>query len=123
MGLQSKFFRGFRELEAAAVSDPAHIVPGATGNHVALIQQALIALDEADITRAELSAKRYGPSSAFAVLPYKQRRQIINRSYQNQADNIIGKMTIAALDREMMKMEQMPPPQPIHCHFAGRRRV
>lgn len=47
MGLRSKLFRNVKELEAAAVSNPAHIVPGAIGSHVALIQQALVALDGA----------------------------------------------------------------------------
>jgi hypothetical protein len=40
------------------------------------------------------------------VLAFKRRRKIINFSYQTQEDNIVGKMTIAALDREMEKLEQ-----------------
>ena len=46
MGLQSKLFRGDPKLEAAAVSNPAHIVPGAIGDHVRKIQKALITCDE-----------------------------------------------------------------------------
>ena len=64
MALQSQFFRGVPELEAAAVSDPAHILQGSNGDHVGLIQQALIALDAAQILRPELASKRYGPSTA-----------------------------------------------------------
>jgi hypothetical protein len=39
-------------------------------------------------------------------LSYKKKRNIINRSYQTQADNIVGKMTIASLDNEMMARER-----------------
>ena len=102
MSLQSLLFRGDSKLEAAAVSDPAHIVPGATGSHVSKIQFALIKLDGAAITQDGI----YGPKTAAAVLDYKQKRNIINRSYQTQADNIVGKMTIASLDKEMLAIEQ-----------------
>jgi hypothetical protein len=43
----------------------------------------------------------YGPSTALCVLVYERKRQIINRSYQTQADNIVGRMTIASLDQGM----------------------
>jgi peptidoglycan hydrolase-like protein with peptidoglycan-binding domain len=102
MPLQSPSFRGDPQLEAAAVSDPAHIVPGATGPHVRKIQRALIKLDQAPIARDDLQHQRYGPSTAQAVLAYKTKRRIINHSYQSQADDIVGKMTIAALDRELL---------------------
>ncbi len=105
MSLQSKLFRGDPKLEAAAVSNAAHIVPGAVGEHVAKIQQALIQLDGASIAGDELVARSYGPSTADAVLSYKKNRNIINRSYQTQADDIVGIMTMAALDREMSKSE------------------
>lgn len=101
MALQSQLFRGDPKLEAAAVSNSAHIVPGAVGEHVAKIQQALMRLDRAAIDSGELAAKSYGQSTANAVLSYKIKRNIINRSYQTKADNIVGIMTMAALDREM----------------------
>ena len=56
----------------------------------------------------EVSTKTYGPSTAAGVLAYKKKRNIINFSYQTQADNIVGKMTIATLDREMLKVEKPP---------------
>jgi hypothetical protein len=102
MALQSQLFRGDPKLEAAAVSDPAHIVSGASGEHVRKIQQALIQLDGATI---EADGK-YGPTTANAVLAYKQKRKIINLSYQTQADNVVGKMTMTALDREMLEYER-----------------
>jgi hypothetical protein len=111
MSLQSQLFRGDPKLEAAAVSDPAHILPGAVGQHVAKIQQALLKLDGITIDPGELQSSRYGPSTANAVLAYKKKRNIINRSYQTQADNIVGKMTIAALDKELVG-KQGPPTLP-----------
>lgn len=105
MPLQSRAFRGDAKLESCAVSDPEHVVEGAAGDHVAKIQQALILLDGSRIDSAELSAKRYGRSTAAAVLAYKTRRSIINRAYQTKPDNIVGKMTIAALDGEMLRFE------------------
>lgn len=105
MALQSQLFRGDPKLEAAAVSDPAHIAQGATGEHVRKIQLALIQLDGAAID----PDGQYGPATASAVLAYKQKRNIINRSYQTQADNIVGKMTIAALDKEILAQEQPLP--------------
>ena len=102
MPLQSHLFAGDPKLEAAAVSDPAHILPGAVGPHVAKIQRALIELDEAAIDRAELQNAQYGPSTAKAVLQYKRKRNIVNHSYQASADDIVGRMTMAALDKEML---------------------
>jgi peptidoglycan hydrolase-like protein with peptidoglycan-binding domain len=104
MGLQSRLFRGDPKLEAAAVSVSAHVTPGATGDHVAKIQFALMRLDEAPLDQDGT----YGPQTAAAVLAYKQKRNIINRSYQTQADNIVGIMTMASLDREMLEQEQQP---------------
>jgi peptidoglycan hydrolase-like protein with peptidoglycan-binding domain len=121
MALLSRSFRGIPQLEAAAVSDSAHILPGASGDHVAVIQQALTALDGADITPIELAARRYGASTANAVLGFKQRRSIINFSYQRQADNIVGKMTIAALDKGMLQLERTLTIAAIQCNFDGQR--
>jgi peptidoglycan hydrolase-like protein with peptidoglycan-binding domain len=120
MGLQSRFFRGIPELEAAAVSDPAHILIGAMGDHVAMIQQALMAIDGAVISDGELKTKRYGPSTANAVLTYKRKRNIVNRAYQTQPDNIVGKMTMAALDKGMLHVEATVSVKAIECDFDGR---
>src|SRR5262245_52821612 len=101
MALQSQLFRGDSRLEAAAVSDPAHIVPGASGDHVRKIQIALIELDGVKLD----PDGSYGPATAGAVLAWKQKRNIVNRAYQARADDIVGKMTMAALDREMVLKE------------------
>jgi peptidoglycan hydrolase-like protein with peptidoglycan-binding domain len=104
MALRSKLFRGDPKLEAAAVSDPAHIVPGSAGPHVGKIQQALIKLDGAAIVVDSV----YGPATAAAVLAYKQKRNIINTARQTKADNIVGTMTMASLDAEMLATESPP---------------
>jgi hypothetical protein len=105
MPLISRFFRGDTKLEACLVSDPAHVTEGAAGEHVSKIQTALFVLDGAKIDQGELYAKHYGRSTAAAVLSYKRKRNVINYSYQTQADNIVGKMTIAALDKGMFQYE------------------
>jgi hypothetical protein len=104
MPLRSKLLAGDPKLEAAAVSDAAHIVPGARGPHVGKLQVALIQLDGAAISQDEV----YGPATAAAVLAYKRKRNIVNRSRQTQADNIVGIMTMAALDGEMRAKESIP---------------
>lgn len=113
MALQSQLFRGESKLEAAAMSDPAHIVQGATGEHVRKIQLALIQLDGATLT----PDGSYGPATAGAVLAYKRKRNIVNRSSQSQVDDIVGKMTIATLDREMVLKQNEPVDEAgrIHC--------
>ena len=107
--LTSALFRGDSKLEAAAISDPAHIVPGARGDHVRKIQVALNTLDGAGLD----TDGAYGPGTAAAVLAYKRKRSIINTSYQTQADNIVGKMTVASLDQEMLAREKGPAPAPV----------
>lgn len=102
MALESELFRGDPKLEAALVSDPGHIMPGARGPWVSKIQQALNRLDNAGL--AEDGS--YGPKTAKAVQSFKQKRNIINRSYQQTADEVVGRMTMAALDKEMVAFER-----------------
>ncbi len=101
MALQSIQFRGDQALEACLVSHAAHILQGHSGRHVGKIQAALGSIDAASIDAGEISRNFYGGSTADAVLLYKQRRQIVNPSYQQTADNIVGKMTIARLDKDL----------------------
>jgi hypothetical protein len=61
----------------------------------------VLRLEGGQIDGRDISAQLYGPTTAAAVLAYKTRRRIINTAYQTSADNIVGRMTIAALDREM----------------------
>jgi hypothetical protein len=48
------------------------------------------------------------------VLSFKSKRKLINVSYQRQADDIISKMTLAALDRELVTREKHQTPS-FHC--------
>jgi hypothetical protein len=108
MALHSRLFRGDPKLEACLIHDSAHVTQGATGEHVAKIQFALGTLDNLNIAPRDVSTQTYGASTADAVLAYKTKRQIINRSYQTRPDNIVGKMTIASLDKEMFSHEHQP---------------
>lgn len=108
MPLTSVLFKRNTKLQACAVEHPAHVTIGAVGEHVAKIQFALFSIDRLKIDRTELVAQRYGKSTAAAVLAYKKKRLIINRSYQQSVDNIVGKMTIASLDQEMLIRERVP---------------
>jgi hypothetical protein len=121
MSLKSKLFKGDPALEACLVSHPAHVVPGAVGGHVSKIHQALLLTDGAEIASTELAAKRYGQTTASAVLAFKTKRGIVNKAYQTKPDNIVGKMTIAALDNELYEKEKeiTPPPTPIHLANWG----
>ncbi|MEZ5805295.1 MAG: hypothetical protein R3E51_17975 [Rhizobiaceae bacterium] len=108
MALTSVLFRECRELQMCAVSHAAHVVPGAKGEHVARIQKALDVLDDAVIDPEEIRTRTYGKSTAAAVLAYKKARSVINRSYQTTADNIVGIMTIAAMDKELNEARDLP---------------
>lgn len=105
MALKSFLFAGNQALEQCAVRDASHILRGAKGVHVGKIQAALAALDDAAIDPAEWRGRIYGASTERAVLAFKQKRKIINRSYQSKEDAIVGKITIAALDEEMKALE------------------
>jgi hypothetical protein len=99
MALQSKLFRDDPKLDAALVSDPAHILQGAKGPHVVKIQQALVQLDGASIS----TDGAFGPGTAAAVGAFKKKRNILNT--EGRIDNIVGKKTMAALDGEMLARE------------------
>jgi hypothetical protein len=105
MALESKLFKRDAKLQARLTNDTAHIARGAVGDHVRKIQTALKQIDNVSISPAELLSAQYGPSAASSVLTYGQLRDIVNKSYQTQADNIVGKMTIAALDTDMLGIE------------------
>ncbi len=119
MPLHSRMLSGNAALEKAAVGNTDHILPGARGDHVGRIQQVLMLLDRSVIAASELDAQLYGPTTAKAVLAYKTKRGIINRSYQTTADNIVGIMTMASLDKEMSVREASIVSQSVRCNFGG----
>ena len=106
MPLKSRLFQGDVKLEACLVKDAAHIVLGSSGDHVAKIQTAVSRLEGYSINFSEIQQMLYGTSTAKAILDYKVKRNIINRSYQTKADNIVGKMTIESLDKEIAMLER-----------------
>lgn len=112
MPLRSKHFtqpaRNNR-LEQCLVSDPAHVTRGSSGDHVVLIQEALNKLrrlPNGEGFRLAVTGT-YDAPTADAVLTYKERRDIVARPRQGKADNVVGKMTIAALDDDMLSVEQL----------------
>ncbi len=105
MVLKSNLFKGSRGLAACEVSDAAHFTVGKQGDDVGLLQMALFALDSLTIDRKELLSKTYGRSTAAAVLAFKTKRKIVNHAYQSKPDDIVGKMTVAALDRVLCGWE------------------
>ena len=114
--LRSEMFSGDARLESCLHQDSAHVTPGTTGPFVSKIHTALLVTAELHVDSGELKSQTYGPTTAAAVLAYKTQRKIINRAYQSQPDNIVGKMTIAALDAEVFQAEQrrlvpLPPRQ------------
>jgi len=114
MALRSRHFRGSNRLESCLAADAAHVTPGQRGDHVSLIQYALLRLQVPGISTSEVQKKEYGPTTGNAVLAFKRSFDIVNRSYQTTADSIVGKMTMAELDRQIWALEGFdgPPRQP-----------
>ncbi|MBV8523827.1 MAG: hypothetical protein JOY71_17175, partial [Acetobacteraceae bacterium] len=119
MSLRSMLFKGDPKLEACLLYDHAHVTPGTRGDHVAKIQFGLwflaTSIPDASlkVDPAELRMKWYGRSTSAAVLSFKKARKIINPAYQTKPDNIVGKMTIAALDKEVCDRIGPAPPVPV----------
>lgn len=125
MALKSKLFAGDARVEAIAASDAQNVKTGDRGEHVRKIQLALNALAAAGLDPDGM----FGSATQAAVLSFKTARAIINRSYQSAPDAIVGKMTIARLDAEMLEFERRivppptpptPPPQPLDVEEAKR---
>jgi hypothetical protein len=113
MPLHSKLFAGNKKLQACLTDDRAHLLLGAQGDHVSCVHTALFLVDGLAIDPTELRLKRYGKSTAAAVLAYKRKRKIINPAYQKAEDDIVGKMTIAALDLDVLAREHKPADFPL----------
>jgi hypothetical protein len=108
MPLTSRLFAPCERLNACLIKDSAHVIEGEIGAHVRRIQLALKAIDDLVISQDEITLKKYGKSTASAVLTYKTNRDIVNRAYQSKPDSIVGKMTIASLDRDMLALQDQP---------------
>lgn len=120
MPLRSNLFKDSMRLQKCLVNHAAHVAPGSVGKHVGLIQIAVEDLAGLAIDAAELKAQKYGPSTTAALLQFKRKRKIINFSYETNEDNIVGKMTIAALDNELFRKQYVPPPGSGKCLISGK---
>lgn len=120
MPLTSNLLADNARLQSCLIADNSHVTPGDQGEHVQLIQVALVILDDSSIDKGEVSLQTYGPSTASAVQDYKRKRKIINHAYQNAADDIVGKMTIRSLDDELVANQRNPRPYtPTICKCGG----
>jgi hypothetical protein len=113
--LRSDLFKDDDKLEACAARPLAHLKVGsAPGLHITKIHAALEALrpDGPAISPFEKASMTYGPTTAKAVLNYKKTHvpPIINISYQNSPDDIVGQMTIKAMDVDLLAQQPVNPP-------------
>src|SRR6185312_412538 len=74
MPLVSRWFSHSDRLQKCLVSDPAHVVTGDSGDHVTLLQDALVVLDGAILAPQAIASSAYGSSTAAAVLNYTKTR-------------------------------------------------
>ncbi|MBK1723845.1 hypothetical protein CKO23_16610 [Thiocystis violacea] len=72
---------------------------------MARIQAALVRLRYLVPEAASQETAVYGPQTANAVLSYKRDFDVVNRRYQTQADNVVGRMTIASLDHAIWVLD------------------
>jgi hypothetical protein len=124
MPLTSELFKNNKQLQKCLISDPDHIVANEPpirrgvndkGEHVALIHKALRQVMPNVSFGLEEATETYGPKTAEVVRQFKamQDPPILNKSLQQKVpDNIVGKLTIAALDREVQKKKPPPPVVP-----------
>ena len=113
-GFKSKFKKN-DQLKKCAVNDPDHISVNfnSTGEHVALIQEALnkwlvnTGQGQNIITGAEKDNKKFGPMTHKAVDIFKRAKDI--RNYKNEIDQVVGKKTVVALDLELPVDEDVNP--------------
>jgi hypothetical protein len=106
-------------LNKALESDPDHIVPGSSGDHVAKIQVALSRLGKVQINQDEIDQKFYGATTSKAVEAFKSGCKPPLLNFKNQIDSIVGKKTTRELDRQMKDFENHNPPPPPPVPPAG----
>lgn len=113
---QSQYFAGDSRLEKCANNPAYDIRTPQSGAHVAKIHSALNIIRDAvrnghslpappAIAQIEIANKNYSASTAKSIKQYKKDRNIINYAYQQDADDIIGVMTIRYLDEELAALE------------------
>jgi hypothetical protein len=123
MPLRSRLFAGDQALEAALVSNPAHVMLRAQGDHVAKIQQCVLIHETGIDLGNEVQTRTYGPLTAAAVKKYKANRNVINPAYQQAADDIVGIMTMQRMDKDMVEHEGRTGPEYIDFTAAEMFRI
>jgi hypothetical protein len=108
-----------QKLNDCATKDTAHFVRGSFGDHIGLVQDALIQLNQdafldpkdVPVFQAEAAGAFYGPMTAKVVESYKNNHKPrpILQPWQKTADNVVGKQTIFFLDDDMAALEGNPP--------------
>jgi hypothetical protein len=105
VALRSSLFSQDPRHLACQTTNAGHYTRGQSGTHIADVQAVLNLLDDLFIEPSEQEAQLYGASTAAAVLAFKRKRRIINPSYQSKEDDIVGIMTMTALDNELAAFE------------------
>jgi hypothetical protein len=103
MPLISSRFRNIPALENCLVNDQDHLIPGSSGWHITLVQEALLDLGE-DLSVYGADGV-YGTETEEAVKHYKTMRNIVSPT--GVIDGIVGKRTIAALDAEIDQLDSI----------------
>jgi hypothetical protein len=107
-----------QKLDDCATKDPAHLIVGTVGEHVTIVQDALIQLGQHSFLDAaeqasfelEFQTQFYGNMTAKIVQNYKNNHTPkILQPWQSSADNVVGKQTIRFLDDDMAALEGRPP--------------
>lgn len=120
MPLTSDLFKNNQQLQDCSARDASHIVADEPplrrgvnnqGPHIALIHTALRQVMPNPSFGLEEATETYGPKTAEVVRQFKaaQVPPILNTALrQTVPDNIVGKLTIAALDRAVSRKKQPP---------------
>jgi hypothetical protein len=100
--LEHPLFKDNTRLQSCLHHDKDHVQFGDVGDFVFAIQMALMTVDRLAIDPVEVQGRSFGDSTRKAVVKYKDKRKIINFSYEQGVDPIVGKMTIERLDDDLL---------------------
>lgn len=96
--LESDLLSANKRLQECLVKDSSHVRLNDSGEHVLLLQKALNKIGELPSELPENGT--FDATMAGAVARYKKNRGILN--YAGQIDDIVGKLTITAIDNELV---------------------
>jgi hypothetical protein len=103
-----------RLLDACLASDPSHITPHQKGEHVKVIQRALMTIAERSpdigLPKINDTPGEYESDTIAAVLKYKDHFKIVRTG--QRLDPIVGRMTITQIDNDLARKPPAPEPDP-----------